>query len=42
VCTHCGANAPFTRRRDAADATTVVIGGADKYEAVCREHIHLQ
>lgn len=39
VCTHCGANAPFTRRLDATDATTVAIGGADKYEAVCRTHL---
>lgn len=39
VCTRCGAAAPFTRRRDQSDATTVVIGGADKYEAVCREHL---
>jgi thymidine kinase len=40
VCSRCGAHAPFTRRRNAADSTTVVIGGAEMYEAVCRAHIH--
>lgn len=35
VCVHCGADAPFTRRK--TDETGLeVIGGADKYEAVCR------
>jgi len=39
VCVKCGADAPFTRRRDVSDTTLVSIGGADKYEAVCREHL---
>jgi len=35
VCARCGADAPFTARLG-AERETMIIGGADKYVAVCR------
>ena len=35
VCSCCGSDAPFTQRRG-SESETMIIGGADKYMAVCR------
>lgn len=40
VCMMCCKDAPFSRRIDEHETAVQVIGGADKYLAVCRECYH--
>lgn len=42
VCMGCGRDAPFSRRLDASVRAVQVIGGADKYAAVCYQCFHKQ